>query len=263
MTHAYVHAQADPIAERRRLRLLEERYDRETFRRLALVGPLAGASCLEVGAGAGSVARRLSRAVGPAGRVVATDINLRFLDGTSASNLELWEHDILTDPLPQNAFDLVHCRALFCHLPEPEQVLTRMVGALRPGGRLLVEEADYVSCAAATRDHPHAGAFERTVAAVMAHCSAQGLFDPYLGRRLAAFVADTGLTERGSEGIVFVRSGGSGPAELFARSVELHGPELIETGRVSAADFAAMVAALGDTKFSFVDALSFAAWGRR
>jgi ubiquinone/menaquinone biosynthesis C-methylase UbiE len=263
VTHTYVHAQADPDAERRRLRLLQQRYDRETFRRLDLLGPPAGASCLEVGAGAGSVARGLSRAVGPAGRVVATDIDLRFLDATSASNLEVWQHDILTDPLPRNAFDLVHCRALLCHLPEPEQALTRMVAALRPGGRLLVEEADYVSCAAATRDHPHAAAFERTVAAVMAHCCAQGLFDPYLGRRLAALVADTGLTGCGSEGIVFVRPGASGPAELLARSVEPHGPELIETGRVSAADFAATIAALGDTEFSFLDALSFAAWGRR
>lgn len=34
---------------------LEERYDREPFRRIGLLGPLAGASCLEVGAGAGSV----------------------------------------------------------------------------------------------------------------------------------------------------------------------------------------------------------------
>lgn len=261
--HTYVHAKADPVAEHRRLRLLEERYDQETFRRLRLLGPLTGASCLEVGAGAGSVARALSRVVGPAGRVVATDIDLRFLDETSAPNLELWQHDVLTDPLPESAFDLVHCRALLCHLPQPEQVLTRLVAALRPGGRLLVEEADFVSCAAASPDHPYAAAFDRTLAAVMIDCSARGLFDPYLGRRLAALVATTGLTKCGSEGIVFVRSGGSGPAELFARSVERHAPDLIETSRLSAEDFAAMVAALGDAEFSFVDALSFAAWGRR
>ena len=259
----YVHAHTDPVTERRRLRLLEERYDRETFRRIGLLGPLAGASCLEVGAGAGSVARGLSRAVGPGGLVVATDLDPRFLDGTSARNLEVWQHDILTDPLPDRAFDLVHCRALLCHLPEPDHALQRMAAGLRPGGWLLVEEADYVSCAAATTGHPYAAAFDRTVTGMMAHCSARELFDPYLGRRLAALVAAAGLTDPGGEGIVFVRSGGTGPAELFVRSVEPHRAELIDSGQVSAADLTGMVSALRDPQFSFLDAVSFAAWGRR
>lgn len=44
-------------------------------------------------------------------------------------------------------FDLVHARALLCHLPEREQALDRMLGAVRPGGWILVEEPDYVSVA--------------------------------------------------------------------------------------------------------------------
>jgi ubiquinone/menaquinone biosynthesis C-methylase UbiE len=53
-----------------------ERYlDPITARRLA--GPVTrqGIRCWEVGAGAGSVARILARAVGPSGLVLATDID--------------------------------------------------------------------------------------------------------------------------------------------------------------------------------------------
>jgi hypothetical protein len=52
----YAHAATPFEAERERLRLLEARYDDITRDRLALAGDLSGLRCLEVGAGAGSVA---------------------------------------------------------------------------------------------------------------------------------------------------------------------------------------------------------------
>ena len=55
-TGGYVHANAAFDDELGRLRLLEARYDPRTFARLSMFGPLAGTRCLEVGAGAGSVA---------------------------------------------------------------------------------------------------------------------------------------------------------------------------------------------------------------
>jgi hypothetical protein len=55
----YIHAASAFDDELRRLLLLEARYDTQTFRRLSACGPLSGAQCLDVGAGAGSVARWL------------------------------------------------------------------------------------------------------------------------------------------------------------------------------------------------------------
>ena len=46
---------------------------------------------------------------------------------------------------PQGAFDVVHSRMGISHLPEREQVLRRMVGALKPGGWLVCEETDNIS----------------------------------------------------------------------------------------------------------------------
>jgi hypothetical protein len=65
---------------------------------------------LEVAGGGGSIAEWLCRQVGRSGHVVATDLELRFLEAIHASNLEVWRHDILSEPLPEGAFDLVHAR---------------------------------------------------------------------------------------------------------------------------------------------------------
>jgi hypothetical protein len=59
--------------ERDRLRALERWFDPPTWAALEAVGLAPGARCWEVGAGAGSIARRLAAAVGPAGEVIATD----------------------------------------------------------------------------------------------------------------------------------------------------------------------------------------------
>jgi ubiquinone/menaquinone biosynthesis C-methylase UbiE len=49
-----------------------------TIRRMGNIGVTDGWICLEVGAGAGSIARWLARRVGPTGSVVATDLDTRF-----------------------------------------------------------------------------------------------------------------------------------------------------------------------------------------
>ena len=127
--------------ELNRLRLVEENNDPTTIRHFEMLGVSQGWNCLEVGAGAGSVAQWLSTRVGPAGKVVATDMDMRFLSHLSVPNLEIRRHDIIKDDLETGHYDLVHCRDLLMHLPEPENGLKRMANAVRPGGWLLIEEA--------------------------------------------------------------------------------------------------------------------------
>jgi SAM-dependent methyltransferase len=126
--------------ERRRLELLGEMCDHTTFAHLRDLGVGEGWRCLEAGAGAGSVTRWLSRRVGDEGRVVATDVDTRFLSFPEAGNVEVVRHDLTVDPCPGRPFDLIHCRAVLMHLPEREAVLDRLVSWLRPGGWLLVED---------------------------------------------------------------------------------------------------------------------------
>ena len=98
--------------ERDRLAGIESLFDSYSTRRLADVGVSEGWQCLEVGFGAGGVALWLAERVGSTGRVVAVDLDPRFLDGHGRANLEVRKHDVAADPLEEAAFDLAHARAV-------------------------------------------------------------------------------------------------------------------------------------------------------
>jgi SAM-dependent methyltransferase len=107
-----------------------------TRARLSAVDTPGGAfRCLEVGAGAGSIARWLADR---GASVVATDLKPRHL--TAGDGVRVLAHDIVTEPVPDPPYDLIHARLLLIHLPEREQVLAKLAAALRPGGSLVVED---------------------------------------------------------------------------------------------------------------------------
>ena len=98
--------------EDERLTLMSRMLDPQMFFRLEQLGVAEGWSCLEVGAGNGSVSYWLAEKVGPEGRVVASDIDTRFLDRLSLPNLEVRKIDVTSDPLGEG-YDLV-CGRAFC-----------------------------------------------------------------------------------------------------------------------------------------------------
>src|SRR5690349_11596876 len=129
--------------ERDRLTALESLFDGSSRRLMTALGLRAGWRCLEVGCGAGGIARWLADQVGTAGRVVATDLDTRFLDGHGRANLDVRTHDIATDALDDGPFELIHARAVLEHIPARDGVLARLVAALAPGGWLLIEDVDF------------------------------------------------------------------------------------------------------------------------
>ena len=131
--------------ERVRLAMLAEALDPRTFRLLERVGVEPGMHVLELGAGTGSVSAWLAERVGPTGRVMSTDIDLRF-HGEMPPNVIVREHDVTRDPLPAEHFHLVDARAVIQHLPERVDVLARLCRALRPGGAMVIEDGtmDYL-----------------------------------------------------------------------------------------------------------------------
>src|SRR5580765_282748 len=98
--------------ERARLALLEEVCDPHTIRQLDAIAVGDGWRCLDAGAGAGSATRLLAERVGDAGSVLAVDLDVRLLDGLAGDRVEVRQHDLLVDPLPEGAFDVVHARNL-------------------------------------------------------------------------------------------------------------------------------------------------------
>ncbi|GAA3717756.1 class I SAM-dependent methyltransferase [Streptomyces tremellae] len=121
---------------------LAELFDPVTFRHVDGVGIGAGMRCWEVGAGGTSVPLGLAERVGPRGAVVATDIDVSWTRDAAGGVIEVVRHDVAADPPPGGGFDLVHARLVLVHVADRAEALRRMAGALRPGGWLLVEDAD-------------------------------------------------------------------------------------------------------------------------
>ncbi|MEV6010974.1 methyltransferase domain-containing protein [Streptomyces sp. NPDC051976] len=121
---------------------LAELFDPVTFRHIDALGIGAGMRCWEVGAGGPSVPLGLAERVGPTGTVVATDIDTSWTRDIAGGAIEVLRHDVAADPPPPGAFDLVHARLVLVHVTDRAEALRRMVQALRPGGWLLLEDAD-------------------------------------------------------------------------------------------------------------------------
>ena len=85
------------VAEDERLSLLESIFDPTSRRRRSLVKP--GWRCLEIGAGRGSMAVWLAQQVGEKGQVVATDLDVTYLERLHLPNLDVRRHNILEDSI--------------------------------------------------------------------------------------------------------------------------------------------------------------------
>jgi SAM-dependent methyltransferase len=226
---------------------------------LTALGIQKGWRCLEVGAGHGSIARWLAAQVGLEGRVVATDINPRFLTEIELPNVEVRQHDIRTNPLEAGTYDLAHCRFVLAHMPDPQQVVRRMVETLQIGGWLLIEEVDYASRCAVDAGHPRAESFNRQNREIPDRIAQAKLFDPYLGRRVRGLLEDAGLTEIENEGVHRIVRGGEAEARLNCATLQA----FMERGILSQPEYAALQAAFFDPSFSFITRTIGVAWGRR
>lgn len=249
--------------ERRRLHLLEQVFDAATRQYLAALPLPDGSRCLEVGAGAGSVARWLCERVGPGGRVVATDLDTGFLETLTEENLEVRRHDIVSDDLQTGAFDLVHSRLVLEHLPPRDEVVRRLVAALRPGGWLVLEDFDWGSLAVAP-GCAGGDLLERAHEAAWQVFAAAGC-DHYYGRALPAALAAAGLVDVGAEGRVYVGVPGSPTRAWWQLNLAKLGPALVTGGSFSAAELDDLLGRLdaSDSDLCFQIPTLVTTWGRR
>jgi predicted O-methyltransferase YrrM len=164
-----------------------------TLSLLDRAGIRPGMNCLEIGSGSGDVAFDLARIVGPAGRVVATDIDeikLQLARKQAAqdhlSNLEFRLADILTAEL--ETFDFVHARFVLTHLADPRKALEKVREAIHPGGVLAVEDVDFRG----HFSHPESPAFSRYVELYTRTAQLRGA-DPNIGPRLPGLLIESGF----------------------------------------------------------------------
>jgi len=248
---------------RERLSVLQAVFDPGTIRHLAHLNIQSGWSCLEVGAGAGSIAEWLCREVGPSGRVVATDIDTRLLQTLVFPQLEVRQDDIAVAAPETAAFDIVHARLLLEFIPERDTALRHMVAALKPGGWLLVEELDHINWLPGSRPFCRSGViWERFLKAYRLTLEGRGA-DLELGRFLCESLQQQGLTAVQAEGRAVVARGGSSAGRLVQLTLSQTGDALVGTGAINQNELTGLLSWFEDQNFTCVLPLLVAAWGRK
>lgn len=241
---------------RQRLSMLEGLWDEGTRSRLSALGVGRGWRCLELGAGGGSIARWLCDRVGPAGVVTAVDLDPRFVEADPRANMEILRHDVVAHGVPGDGYDLIHTRALLMHLPTRDELITDVVRHLRPGGVVLLEEAD---C------YPYATADSRLYVELWDACCAlaeKAGGDWFWARQVPARLAAAGAV--GVTAVVdsHLCPGGAPWAELTAITWEQLTPMLLAEG-ISEEQIARGTAEVSDPTRWFPSCALIATAGRR
>jgi SAM-dependent methyltransferase len=231
----YIFDSTQHDVELSRLRALENIYDSATRRFLLTAGVRPGWRCLEVGAGAGSIANWLSETVEPAGHVLAVDVNTRFLSVASATNLDVCETDIRTASIEPASFDVAHTRFVLVHVPEWAEALAALFAAVTPGGWVALEEPDFSSARSHGGPSELRRAFDNVHQAVRATFEQRGM-DAAFGARLPVLLQESGLEDLVVERDAAIVAGGSPLARMMATSTALLADKYIATGLATGED---------------------------
>lgn len=245
-----------------RLAAMAELFDPPTFRRLEATGLAAGWRCWEVGAGGPSVVRWLAAKVGGSGHVLATDLDLAQAGAAAADHVELRRHDVGRDAPPAGPFDLVHARLVLTHVPDRERALAAMIAALRPGGWLVIEDADPqlqpLACLEARG--PDEELANRLRLGFRALLAARGA-DLAFGRSLPRRLREAGLADVAAEGWFPVAHPALAPLERA--TIAMIGDQLVAAGHATADDLARHAANLDAGRVAPTTSPMIAAWGRK
>jgi SAM-dependent methyltransferase len=101
---------------------------------------------LDLGCASGHTTRLLAETLRP-GRCVGIDTSAAHLQVarmTAAEGIEFVEHDATKVPFPTGPADLIYCRFLLPHVPDPMAAVRGWAGQLQPGGRILLDEVEQI-----------------------------------------------------------------------------------------------------------------------
>lgn len=207
---SYIHG-SNP-EEQARLSLLNELINERCLQLLDLEG---GERVIDMGSGLGQFTLAMAKVIGPSGKCLGIERDGHQLE-TANKNLakqkeiqwvEFRQGDAENMPLSNeewNSFDVGHARFVLEHLSKPEIALSQLVKAVRPGGRVVLEDDDHMSFVL----YPEPAGFSTLWTAYMRSYDRLGN-DPYIGRRLVSLMHESGLSDIRNNVVFFGDCAGS------------------------------------------------------
>jgi ubiquinone/menaquinone biosynthesis C-methylase UbiE len=229
----------------------------------------AGGRAVDFGCGPLGVLDLLSCRVGPAGEVVGLDSEPRMIGFAQRSvaerglaNVKLVRADAGATGLDANSFDLAHERLVLVNLTSPQDVVAEMARVVRPGGWVVLENVDWLTWIC---EPPHP-AWDSLMDALVQTWGTLGL-DPFMGRRMPAFLRGAGLVDAAIE----VRPHSWRPGEpnqlLLLRFIDIFRDQIVDGGFLDAPGLARLAVELEEhlsrPETFVMHPLLFQAWGRK
>jgi SAM-dependent methyltransferase len=187
---------------------------------------------LDVGCGTGAITRGIADAVGPGGAVVGIDRDAGLIARAIAAhgaldNLRFEVREVSDLDMPC-AFDLVSAARTLQWVADVPAALRRMIGALAPGGRLVLLDYDHADNAWDPAPPSEFAAFYRCF---LAWREANG-WDNRMASHLPAILAAVGVRDTTSEVADEITTRGDADFEersrLWAEVVDGLGPALVQ-----------------------------------
>ena len=152
-----------------------------------------GQHVLDVGCGPGDDARRLAELVGSNGFVMGVDSSKSMVEearrrgGALGRRVEFAVADAQRLPMDDGMFDACRAERVLQHVEVPSLALSQMIRVVKPGGRVMVADADHGMAAINASDRA-------TTASILATFQ-RNLRNPWIGRQLPGLFRVAGLKE--------------------------------------------------------------------
>jgi ubiquinone/menaquinone biosynthesis C-methylase UbiE len=227
-----------------RLLLLARASWPDTAALFARAGLRPGMRCIDLGCGGGEVTFEMARLVQPGGSVTGVDMDEVKLDLARGAAVERGVTNVefparnVNDWDEPDTYDVVYSRFLLQHLNEPVRLLRRMWAAVRTGGRVVVEDADFDGWCC----HPPNEGFDFFVRAYAEVIQRRG-GDHATGRKLYSYFLEAAIPAPQVSVVQSVFTSGEGK-ELAWSTLDATGESILAEGVATSGELAAALASL-------------------
>jgi ubiquinone/menaquinone biosynthesis C-methylase UbiE len=203
--------------------MLEEQR-RGWFERLRL---RSGDAVLDAGSGMGEVTRMLAGLVQPDGHAVGVDLSAELVGrarerAEGIPNVEFRVGNLTELPFDTENFDAAYSERVFQHLAEPDTAMAELFRVLRPGGRLVIVDADHGRAAVDADD--------LELSDLLTAAYARNHANPASGRRLRSQMVRAGFSDVTAEPMPQVITDAAQGRAIAARPLSARLDELVVAG---------------------------------